>query len=113
MNDFKDVLDQVRRDRSDLFEPAALEDPDEDDLTVEASDFEVPDRKDLERREQIDRPPDLPLEQNESDDWWDLDDESDDFERDTSRAREERESFQGRPRRASIELLAVYLPFHL
>jgi hypothetical protein len=113
MNEFKDVLDKVRRDHEDLFEQAARRDPDEEELVVEVQDFDVPDRKEINQREQIDRPPDLEIDETQSDDWWDLDDEEDKFEQDSQRSRREREAYRGRPRREVVERLAVYLPFHL
>lgn len=113
MNEFEAVLGKLRQDRPDLFEQAALREPPEEDLTVPVQDFDVPDRKDLQRREQIGRPPDLPLAPDNSDDWWEFEDENADFNRESPRAREEREGFEGRGTRAHIELLAVYRPFHL
>jgi hypothetical protein len=113
MNDFEAVLQRLKADHTELFESDALREPTEEELAVDIHDFDVPDRREIERREQIGRPPDLPFDQEQDGDWWDLDHEGDDFDHDSRRAREEHEGFESRPRRAGVELLAVYLPFHL
>ncbi len=117
MQSFPQSLEAIKQSNPDLFDEEARRPPDERDLTIESEEFEFPDEKELgrkeslEQRERSSRPPGLP-DPPRNDDPWDREPESEDYDRDNPRAREERRGFENRPTRAGLETLAVYLPFH-
>jgi hypothetical protein len=108
---FPEVLDSIRRNYGSLFDEAALTEPPEEELTVPVSDISIPRPEDLRSPVGEERPPDLPVWDDDNP-WLDVDQQGSGFERNSPRAREELQGFEGRPTRVGVELLAVYLPFH-
>jgi len=96
--------------RPELFDEAARREAAEEECVIEVVDVRIPKPGEFGKGEDLDSAADLPLD--ESQEWWDIEPDGDDFERNTARASEERGGFENRPTRVGVELLALYLPFH-
>ena len=117
---FENNLDKLRKDYSGLFEPDALEEP--KDRPLEVQPLLIPpwdlDQESIREPDGEEESFDALLQRlfdnmdRGDDDPWGYEYENA-VDEDSARRREEIAPFEDRPTRTGMELLAIYLPFHL
>ena len=110
MHTLEHTLVTIRTSRPELFDEEARRPPSESELQVAVVDVPMPRPDEFNANLHNEQPLTLPLD--DGDEWWAIEPDEEDYEEETPRSVEERRAFEHRPRRAGVELLAVYLPFH-